>query len=723
MKKFIIKGFIALTLIFSIYLIISPLYYKILVKGNNMVSENEASYFIKEGSNGLQIFRDGEWVDFSIRGVTLSEQEPGANVVAATADKNTILRWLKEISDMNVNTIKVPKIQTSSFYEALYEFNLKAENPIFIIHEIPLDEVYMYKNYDVFNGKVISQLKKDIKATVDIIHGRKISILGKANTFEFYNRDISKYVLGYSIGNEWKNSFVKLSIEANKEKTNFQGEYIQGQDLNGMEYFLAKAMDFLLSYEMKNYGEQRMISFINTMEFDPLIHNQQDSIYRETSLDIDKLQGTEKLCTPIVGSYVISNEYTDFLNAIPNDSGDIHGVLKNYLSELKAYHKKNIMISSIGYSTGRAISFEPNNNQPGYGGINEEEQGEILISALQSIYDENYVGAVLSSWQDSWGKSNTWNTKHITMSDIEGEWLDVQSTNQSTGILSFQPDMKEQSCVIDGLKSEWTKEDLISSNEELKLSAKADMNYLYLLIESENLKVLKDSFYVGIDITPKSGTKVAEGVDLLGEQPLKFDIPVDFVISLNGVNNSDVKVQSRYDIFNYYYKYYTNVLDKISKIPEKNTREFQSIYLLTRPQYFNEETGTIEPPKYFDTGNLIYGNTDSLSEDFNSIADFYSGEDFIEVRIPWLMLNMVNPLTRSILDDFYVDGLKEYKDIDSINLQLIGKSSGQEAVTVKSGELELSDIRSVKYEERLKEAYTMLKDYFKKMKEEKNYDY
>lgn len=723
MKKFIIKGFIGFLILYGVYIFISPIYFRSHGEGYKTVVEDNVDYWIRNEDGSIQIYDQDGWKEFSIRGITLTEKVPGVNEYEATADKKTMLNWLKQIDEMNINTIKVPEIQGTTFYDAIFEHNKNADNPIFLIHEIPLDEIYMYNSYDVFNNDLIKELKKDIKDTINIVHGRKVSIFGRDNIFQVYNKDISRYVLGYTIGNQWKNSFVKLSVEANKEKTSFKGEYIEGDQLNGLETFLAEMMDYTLSYEMDKFGEQRMISFINTMEFDPIIHNQQDSIYRNTSLDIDKLKGTEILKTPIIGSYIISSEYTDFLNYASVEDGQFNSVLEEYLKALHDYHSTPILISSIGYSTARAISFEPNNNQPGNGGIDEKQQGEILISDLDSIYSENFIGAVLNSWQDTWGKNNTWNTKHITMANIDGEWLDVQSTNQSTGILSFIPEKDGTSYMVDGLKDEWKKEDIISQVNGLKLYSKYDMNYLYILIESEDLKVLKDRFYIGIDITPNSGSEVATGIEDSEEIKLNFDKPVDFIAAIRGVNDSEIKVQSRYDIFSYYYKYYTNILDKISRVPEKENEEFQSIFLLTMPQYFNEENSTIEPPKYYDTGNLIYGNAKPGTKDYNSIADFYSGENLIELRIPWLMLNMVNPVDGKILDDFYSKGLKEYKTIDHLNLQLIGKAEDGECVKLHSGKLKISGSGSVKYEERLKESYWILKEYFKGLKEEQNNGY
>ena len=55
-------------------------------------------------------------------------------------DKETYLRWFGYISDMNVQVIRVYVNQTPEFYQALMEFNRKAERPLWLLHGVYANE-------------------------------------------------------------------------------------------------------------------------------------------------------------------------------------------------------------------------------------------------------------------------------------------------------------------------------------------------------------------------------------------------------------------------------------------------------------------------------------------------------------------------------------------------------------------------------------------------------
>ena len=56
--------------------------------------------------------------------------------------------------------------------------------------------------------------------------------------------------------------------------------------------------------------------------------------------------------------------------------------------------------------------------------------------------------------------------------------------------------------------------------------------------------------------------------------------------------------------------------------------------------------------KEVEVGNLINGNGNPKSKDYNSLSDYIVNGDDIEIRIPWLMFNVSNPSKKMIIDDF-----------------------------------------------------------------------
>jgi hypothetical protein len=112
----------------------------------------------------------------------------------------------------------------------------------------------------------------------------------------------------------------------------------------------------------------------------------------------------------------------------------------------------------------------------------------------------------------------------------------------------------------------------------------------------------------------------------------------------------------------------------------------------------------------FHTGLLTYGNANPSSQDFNSLADFMAGEGFVEIKLPWQLLNFMNPASMMIHDDYYEHYGVEKMEIDRI---YIGLGNGNEArIELHPKKMKGWDTK-VTYHERLKESYYILQEYWK----------
>ena len=677
----------------------------------NSTEENGVHYAVRVGEDQIEHYDGEKWNAFLIKGISLSDSLPNKDQLSSDELEEKMSAWLDQISKMNVNTIRIPSIQSPALYNAVYEFNKNNQNPIYIIHDIPIDEDVIDGEYKQTSEEISKQLQANIKNTIDVVHGRKMMWNQDIFTSKWYANDVSPYVLGYVIGNSWDPTLIKIINKRDQEHSTYAGRYVTADSLNGFEYIMAEALDYTVQYETEKYNQQRLVSFLNTTELDPIIHSAQSSVFRNTELNIEKLKVTNDFHTGIFASYQASPNDTDFLNISLENSlpSEKEGSFEGYLQQLKSIHQKPIVITSIGLSTSRAMSKEDEYNHYSRGGVTEEEQGKYLTELLDDIYQNQYAGAIIYNWQDEWQRSRTWNTRHIKNIDNTEKWLDVQSSEQHFGIMQFVPS-DEQAVKVDGITTDWSKENLLYDNENGQLYAKYDSSYLYLMIQKDKFHFTKDHLRIAIDVNPSMGTENYEGYDGM------FDMNADFVARIQGKNDSDIQVHSRYNIFDFRYKYYSNIVDKMTTIPNENTDIFDPIYLLTRNVFQNDGTMEKVPPKYMETGTLVFGNSDYDSDQYNSLADFYVKEDVIELRIPWLLINVIDPIGGTALGDFYKDGINAKVKIDQIGVQVVTENDGQITKVTSPSYIRLKN-NDIYYQERTKKSYEVLQAYFENVED------
>ena len=242
-------------------------------------------------------------------------------------------------------------------------------------------------------------------------------------------------------------------------------------------------------------------------------------------------------------------------------------------------------------------------------------------------------------------------------------WSDYQTNEQFFGLLTFDPGKEKSVCYVDGDVNEWTEADQVQQTAtpfgQLSLSYRYDEKFFYLYINKENYNPEVDKLWIPIDTTPKTGSTRCDGI------ARSFERPADFVLILDGTENSRLIVQKRYEALRAMYSHRVYFEDAYLNEPAKDTSEFVDIRLMLQiPDDPHEElanTKTDIAQTYY-TGHLRYGNANPDSPDFDSLADFMIDGDHIEIRLPWSLLNFLNPSEMMIHDDYYehygIEGLK-----------------------------------------------------------------
>lgn len=685
--------------------------------------EKEVTTFVRTEGKKILMDRGNGYEEFEIKGVNMGSGIPGEWSTDFSADKETYIRWFGMIKEMGANTVRVYTVQNDTFYNALYEYNYNNSDPLWIIHGVWVNDYVLNSHRHAYDDEFFDKLIKDCRIVVDVLHGQKKLALGRMASAGHgtYNKDVSRWVIGYILGVEWEDVTVIYTDEKfrnNKKYNSYKGEYMYtAEEATPFESLLAAVGDKIIEYETEKYDVQKLVAFSNWPTTDPFDYPEIVQKYYQkcAKVDVEHIKTTDAFLSGQFASYHVYPYYPDYLYytedwsffnmGVNKEDYTENGVLNTYrayLSMLNEHHTIPVVISEFGVSTGRGIAQLDRNTNRNQGHMSETEQGYAILECYEDIMSVGCAGSCVFSWQDEWFK-RTWNTMHAVNLMRTPYWSDYQTNEQYFGLLSFDPGEEECVCYVDGDISEWKKEDIVFSEGDFELSVKYDERFIYLLAKKENFSFRTETLYIPFDITPKSGSNYEEKNGLL------FDRAVDFILTIDGRNNSSIRVQERYEVLRSTYSENVYRFDTYidENVPDKDSPEFTDINLILKAETIVENKKIVISSEVFETGKLRYGNANPESENFDSLADFICSGDYVEIKIPWQLLNFADPSRMTIHDDYYDDNYGiEYITIDEMHVGLSdGKTEGR--IHLVPVALEGWGNR-VTYHERLKPSYYIL---------------
>lgn len=726
MKRFLI--FILALVIFV--LSADALYYRVgLYIDFGTSKEVTANFVIKDGQI-CQRFEDGSYQPFEIKAVNLTSAEPGAWSSDFAVDEETYFRWLTQIQEMGANTVRVYTVLSEHFYNAFYKFNEGKENPLYLIQGATVDDYILNSRYDAYDDEFYETFYDHVKTAIEVIHGDKkiySNAMKNVGSGE-YLKDVSPWVIGYIWGVDWDDVTIAYANDKYKDTAGYNaytGKYLYtGENATPFETMLTQVGDRALAYESKRYKEQRVFSFSNCAETDPFEYPRVvESMFQKCSfLDVENIRSTEKVLAGQFVSYNVQPYYPDYLRYFEDDDWEDLGIgdkslytkdgktntYKAYLQRLNNHHTMPVVISGIGFSSSRGVSRTEENTGRTLGGMTEKEQGESIVSCYEDAMSSGCVGTCISVWQDEWYKTS-WNTIHGIDAERTPYWADAQTSEQSLGLLAFEMGKTESVCYVDGSIEEWSKKDVVQSYaDDTSVSLKYDGKYLYFMVKKQGFDIDKDTLYIPIDTTQNSGSNYCDNYGL------KFDRAADFVIAVNGKTGTRVLVQEYYECLRAKYSLQVYGFNTYLKgnIPDKDSAVFKNIQMLLRAGATASGGigGIGQSATVYETGLLSYGNGNPNSKDYNSLADFMAGDGFVEMRIPWQMLNFYDPSNMEIHTDYYT----HYGVVGMvIEKMYVGVSSSE------TGRIELGSVAlegwdtKVSYYERLKQSYFIVQEAWK----------
>ena len=629
------------------------------------------------GDDGFEVaVGDGPFTELGVRGVNLGMAKPGRFPGEAAITRAEYDRWLAAMGELHVNVVRVYTVHPPAFYRALAAYNRSHAEPIYVLHGNWIGEETLREAGDATS--VSAAFDRSFRQVIDAVHGATTVAPEPGYASGTYDADVSDYALGYVVGIEWPPAVVR---ETNRvgEPDGSEGQYLTAPDAPPFERWLAARLDAGVAYEIDEYGAQRPAAFTNWVTTDPLSHPSEPFVDEDAvSVDPDAVAATDAYDAGTFAAYHVYPYYPPLLNETPEyvDYVDHRGEPNSYagyLNDLVGATDHPLLVAEFGVPSSRGIAQRDVHGRD-QGRHTEAEQGEILAAMYEDVREADTAGGVVFSWHDEWFK-RTWNLAPFSDPNRRPFWSNVQTPEQRFGLLSFDP---ADAVPLDGSPDAWEDAAVATPESDLtrigdgggdarELTAvrvTSDAAYLSVRLEFADLGA-------GVDWS-ETNYLLALGLTDRGARVLPYDTaataPADFVVRLGGPDASRVTVDPRYDAFAYEYGAAAGL--DLDRYRDPDPGVFAPLRMVINRGYTVPETGERVPFESVETGRLRYGNGNPDSPAYDSLADVHASPstDAIEVRLPWLLLNVADPSRRRRLGDFWNEGLDAYETFEAIEV-------------------------------------------------------
>ncbi|HEY8831171.1 MAG TPA: tetratricopeptide repeat protein [Gemmatimonadaceae bacterium] len=635
---------------------------------------------------GKRIFEipdaNGRWSPMWIKAVNLGAALPGKYPSEFPPNDSTYERWIALLADMGANAVRVYTIHPPHFYAALRSWNLKhPSHPIWLIHGVWTEVPPGKKEQKYDDPNWLAQFHGEMQHVVSLIHGNASIVPVPGHASGSYRADVSQWTLGYIIGREWEPYSVLAYNASRPARTSFAGKYLTLAGGNALEAWLTEQCDYLVAFEMEQYNAQRPIAYTNWPTLDPLAHPTETSMPQEIALlhargekilevskeydndavglDAVKMHATAAYPAGVFASYHAYPYYPDFLSVDPGyskaRSPEGPSNYFGYLRELVIHHgDMPVVISEYGVPSSRGIGhFQPQGWT--HGGLTEDQQAAADARLTRDIYASGAAGAGLFSLIDEWFKKNWIVIDFEVPAERKRLWLNPLDAEENYGVIAMRAGRKGSGITIDGDTADWRGRPILYSSQPARVPAPLQLKsfrvaqdeaYVYLRLDVGKIDWSHAHYQIGIDTyrpnlgdtrVPNTGSHSPAGLE--------------FVLDIGGPGATQLLVDHPYNP-------YRPVLIPGSKPPAiqyvyshplrtvaNDAAQWDSVVAVPNRRRIGRN-GQIYPAISYSRNRLLY-SAQSRSSLTDWFADPSSG--VIEVRLPWGMLQVVDPSTRSVL--------------------------------------------------------------------------
>jgi tetratricopeptide (TPR) repeat protein len=625
----------------------------------------------------------GKWAPMWIKAVNLGAALPGKFPSEFPPNDSTYERWIALIADMGANAIRVYTIHPPHFYRALREWNLAhSARPIWLIHGVWTEPPPGEEEEKYDDPKWLAQFNREMEHVVSLIHGDVVIPPVPGHASGAYLADISPWTIGYIIGREWEPYSVVAYNALRPDKKSFRGRYITIAAANPLETWLAEQCDYLVSFEMRRYNAQRPVAYTNWPTLDPLAHPTETGKTEEIALllargeqivekpreydndavglDAVKMRSTAAFPAGVFASYHAYPYYPEFLVVDPGyskaRSPEGPSNYFGYLRELVAHHgEMPVVISEYGVPSSRGVAhFQPQGWN--HGGLSERDQALANARLTRDIHASGAAGAGLFALIDEWFKKNWIVIDFEHPAERKRLWLNALDAEENYGVIAMRAGRKESAVMIDGDTVDWRGRPVLYTSKsqqqipaELQLKSlrvASDEAYVYLRLDVGSIDWTRAHYQIGIDTYRRN-----LGDTRLPNTGSRSPVGLEFVVDLSGPSSSQVLVDHPYNLYRPVsipgskpaaIQY---VLNPPFRTVANDAARWDSLAVVTNRRRISR-AGSVFPAIGYNRNRLLHARQSE-----NSLADWFADttRGVIEVRLPWGMLQLVDPSSRSVL--------------------------------------------------------------------------
>jgi tetratricopeptide (TPR) repeat protein len=638
-------------------------------------------YPARTNADRFEVRGPSGWTPFYIKGVNLGAALPGRHP-SEFPDSATYARWIQGMADMNANVVRVYTIHPPAFYEALHDWNAaNPESPLWLIHGVWAE---LPPKHDFSGVAYESAFFAEMRRVVDLLHGRADIQPRPGHAAGYYTADVSPWTLAYIIGREWEPFSAVAYDSIQGGRSGFDGRYLTVRGGNAMDAWMARATEHLVAYESEAYRSQRPVAYTNWPTLDPLEHPTEATVdeemairrargeiprVREREYDNDALALDAMLVTPtsrLPAGYFASFHaypyYPDFmiLGEPYQESASTLGRSNyfGYLQALKAHHRNlPVVISEYGVPASLGIGhLQPQGWH--HGGLTEQAVAEANRRLTLELAEAGMAGGALFAWIDEWFKHNWVTIEFELPSDRNRLWYNRLDAEQHYGVMALEAIPPVSGATLAERLPAWAAVPTLYDEPGLSIRATHDEAYVWLLIETAESSP-RDTVFVGFDVVDAAAGDF-RWPGLVGE---RLPVGVEFVLQATGpevrvlgdpaanpfrlveVGEGAAPPEARkIDIADAPLGlFHGRVEQRINfpwyGVPNEDGR-YDSLRVVVNRRRFGRDSTEYLAVGY-DRGILPSGNAPDGFWERSGGA--------LEVRIPWLLLNVTDPSSRTVL--------------------------------------------------------------------------